>query len=96
VHAGLEAAAVEAGEGAGDFGGNKRVVARVDEEVCDAPDVFLGGHPVLAVEAGEVDGYGVGAQCAFSAEIVVVLEVAEGEFAQGAVDGRTEAEAGEV
>jgi len=96
VHASFEAAAVEAGQGACDFGGNERVVARGDEEVGDAPDVFFGGHPVLAVQAGEIDRDGVGTQSAFAAQVVVVLEVAEGEFAQGAVDGRTEAQASEV
>ena len=96
VEAGVEAAAVEAGEGAGDGGGEERVVAGGDEELGDAPDIFVGGHPVEVVEAGEVDGDGVGAEGAFAAEVVVVLEVGEGELAQGAVDGGAEAEAGEV
>ena len=96
VDAGFEAAAVDAGEGAGDFFGEERIVAGGDEEFGDAPDVFLGGHPVEGVQAGEVDGAGVGAQGGFAAEVVVVGEIAEGEFAEGSVDGRAEAEAGEV
>jgi len=96
VHAGLKAAAVEAGQSAGDLGGNERVVACGDEEVGDAPDILLRGHPVLAVEAGEVDRDGVGTQGALAAQVVVVLEVAEGQFARGAVDGRAEAQASEV
>ena len=67
VEAGLEAAAVEMGEGACDFGGDERVVARCDEKLRDAPDVLLGGHPVLGVQAGQVDGYGVVAQGALAA-----------------------------
>ena len=96
VEAGFEAAAVEAGEGAGYLVGEERVVTRRDEEFGDAPDVFLGCHPVLAVQAGEVDRYGVVAQGAFAAQVVVVLHVAEGEFAERAVDGRAKAEAGVV
>jgi uncharacterized protein (TIGR03435 family) len=96
VLAGLEAAAVEARESAGDFIGEEWEVAGGDEEVGNAPEVFLGGHPVLGVEAGEVDGDGVVAEGAFAAQVVVVLEVAEGELAQGAVNGGAEAEAGVV
>jgi hypothetical protein len=96
VHSGFEAAAVEAGEAAGDLVGKERIVFGGDEQFGDAPDVFFGGHPVLAVKTREVDGYGVVAQGAFAAEVVVVLEVAEGELAEGAVDGGAEAEAGEV
>jgi hypothetical protein len=51
---------------------------------------------VLAVQAGEVDRYGVVAQSALSAQVVVVLHVAEGQLAEGPVDGRTETEAGVV
>ena len=51
---------------------------------------------MLAVEAREIDRPGVGAQGAFAAQVVVVLEVTEGQLARGAVDGRAEAEAGKV
>ena len=76
--------------------GEERVVARSDEQVCHAPDVFFGGHPMLIVETAEVDGKRVSAEGALAAEIVVMVEVAEGQFAQGAVDGRAQAESGEV
>jgi hypothetical protein len=82
VEAGFEAAAVEARERAGYLVGEERVVAGGDEEFGDAPDVFFGGHPVPGVKAGKIDGDRVGAQGAFAAEVVVVLEVAEGEFAR--------------
>lgn len=96
VHAGLEAAAVEAREGAGDLVGEERVMAGGDETLGDAPDVVFGGHPVEAVEGGETDGEGVGAEGALAAEVVVMLEVTEGQLAEGAVDGGAETEAGEV
>jgi hypothetical protein len=92
----LKAAAVEAREGAGYLLGEEGVVAGGDEEIGDGPDVFFSGHPVEVVDAGEMDGAGVGAEGALAAEVVVVLDVAEGQLAEGAVDGGAEAEAGEV
>jgi hypothetical protein len=56
VHAGFEAAAVEAGKRARHLVGEERVVTGGDEELGDAPDVFGGSHPVAVVEAGEVHG----------------------------------------
>src|SRR4051812_7621075 len=96
VHSGFEEASVHAGEGGCDFVREEGIVASGDEEFGDAPDVFFGGHPALIVDAGEIDGAGVGAQGALAAEVVVVVEVAEGKFTGGAVYGRTEAESGEV
>ena len=78
VHSSLEGAAVHAGQGGCNLVGEERVVAGGDEEFRDAPDVFFRGHPMLAVQAGEVDGRGVGAKGAFAAEVVVVIEVARG------------------
>lgn len=72
------------------------VVPGGDEELRYAPDVFFGGHPVLLVEAREIDRTRVGAERTFAAKIVVVVEVAQGELTQSAVDGSTEAEACEV
>ena len=96
VHAGLEAAAVEAREVAGDLVRKERVMAGGDETLGDEPDVVFGGHPVEAVEGREADGEGVGAEGALAAEVVIVLEVAESQLAEGAVDGSAETEAGEV
>jgi len=67
-----------------------------DEEFRHTPYVLVGGHPMLVVESGEVDGSRVGAKGAFATKVVVVVEVAEGKFARSAVDGGTKAEAGEV
>lgn len=96
VHAGLEAATVEAREVAGDLVRKERVMAGGDETLGDAPDVFVGGHPVEAIEGRETDGEGVGAEGALAAQVVIVLEVAESQLAEGAVDGGAETEAGEV
>jgi len=96
VHAGFEAAAVEARKSLCDPVGKERVVACGDEGFGDAPNIFFSSHPVELVEAREVDGDGVGAKGAFAAQVVVVVEVAESEFAQSAVDGGAEAEAGKV
>ena len=94
--AGLEHAAVEAGEGLSYLVGEEGVVAGGDEQIGDGPDFLFGGHPVEVVDAGEVNGAGVSAEGALAAEVVVVLDVAEGQLAEGAVDGGAEAEAGEV
>ena len=67
-----------------------------DEGLRDAPNVFFRRYPVQAVKAAQVHRSRVGTQSALAAQVVVVLKVAEGQFAQGAVDGRAEAEAGEV
>lgn len=96
VHAGFEAAAVEAGQSLRDLVGKERVVAGGDERLGDGPDFVFGGHPVELVEAREVDGDGVGAEGALAAQVVVVVEVAEGQLAEGAVDGCAETETGEV
>ncbi len=49
VHSCFEAAAVEPGQTAHHLVGKERVMPRRDEGLGDAPDVFLGGHPVLVV-----------------------------------------------
>ncbi len=61
--------------------------ARMDTNSRDAEDGLLGGHPVLAIEAGEVDGAGERVQGAFAAHVEIHIEVAHGELAQSAVDG---------
>lgn len=76
--------------------GEERVVPGGDEEFRHAPYVFFRGHPMLRVQAGEVDGTRVGAKGSLAAKIVVVIEVAEGQFAQGAIYRRAKAKAGEV
>ena len=56
VHSSFEGAAVHAGQSGCDLVGKERVVPGGDEKVRDAPDVFFGGHPMMVVKAGEVDG----------------------------------------
>lgn len=95
--AGVEEAAVHGAEAADLGGGEEGGVVDGVEVFGDVPDVLFAGHPVAAVEAREVDGAGgKGAEGFFAFEVVVVVKVAEGEFAEGAVDGFAEAEAGVV
>jgi len=96
VLSGFEAAVVQPGKRAGDLIWKKGIVARRDEELGDAPDVLLRGHPTLAVKALEVHRPGVGAQRALAAQVVVVIEVTERQLAQCTVDGRAEAQPREV
>src|ERR1700722_16560586 len=58
--------------------------------------MLVGGHPVAGVEAGEVYRAGEGSQSALAAKIEINLEIAEGQFAQGAVEGLAVAAAAEV
>lgn len=96
VHSCFEATAIETREGACDLVGEERIVFCRDEEFRDAPDVLFCGHPVEAIETLQIDRARVGAQGTFAAQVVVVLDIAQGEFAGRAVDRRAKAEAGEV
>src|ERR1035438_3267959 len=49
------------------------------------PERPAGGHPVLAVEAGEVYRPRKCSQRAFAAKVEIDVKVAESEFAQGAI-----------
>jgi hypothetical protein len=51
---------------------------------------------VAAVQARQVHRHRVGTQCAFAAQVVVVLKVTERQFAKRAVDRRAEAQAREI
>ena len=86
VHSGFEAATVEARQAANDFVRGDGVVSGRDEQLGDAPDIFFRGHPKATIEASKVHGDGVSPQGSFAAQIVVVLKVAEGQFAQSAID----------
>jgi hypothetical protein len=43
----------------------------------DVPDVFVGSHPVAAIEAGEVHRPGIAAERAFAAEIEIDVEITQ-------------------
>lgn len=60
------------------------------------PDVSFGGHPPHRVEAAKMDGAGIGAQRLFAFEIEVMLEVGDGQFAQGSVHGFAKTKAGVI
>src|ERR1035437_6416552 len=62
----------------------------------DCPEVFLRGHPVHGVEAAQVDRPRIVAQRFLAFEVVVMLEVAHRELAEGAVDRLAIAQAGGV
>ena len=96
VHARFVAAAVEPGQRTGHLVGKERIVPCGDERFGNTPDIFFGAHPVPAVEARQVDGLRISAEGALAAQIVVVLDVTEGQFAQAAVDRRAESQSGEV
>ena len=96
MHSGLKAAAVKTGQCAGHFVGKEGVMPGRDQQLRHAPDILLRGHPVEGVEAFEVHGLRVIAQGSFAAQVVIKLEVAERELAQGAIDGRAKAQACEV
>ena len=76
VLTGFEAAAVDAGQRAGYLVGDDGEVTRVNQQVGYGPDVFFVGHPVLRVEAREVNGDGIGAQGSLAAQVEVVLKIA--------------------
>ena len=63
--------------------GLMRNVAKV---IRHNPDVSFGGHPLIAIEAGQVYRSGIAAQGAFPAQVKVDIEVTQRQFAQGAVD----------
>src|SRR6185437_15937092 len=52
----------------------------------DEPDRLVGGHPVQAIEAGELDGVGKCAQRPFTAQVEIHLKVTECQFAQRAIN----------
>lgn len=53
----------------------------------DEPYRFLTGHPVKMIEARKIYGTRIGPQGTLSAKIKVVVEVAQGQFAQRVIDG---------
>jgi hypothetical protein len=55
-----------------------------------------GGHPVQTIEAPQVYGPRKRPQRALAAQVVVLVEVAHGQFAQAAVNGLAKAQPGKV
>ena len=60
----------------------------------DVKNVPFRSHPLLPVEAGEINRRGKAAERFLAAEIEVVLEIRERELAERAVDGLAERETG--
>src|SRR6266513_306438 len=56
------------------------------EILSDKPDGFVGGHPVKAVKACQIDGTRKSSQRALSPQVEISLEVAHGQFAEAAID----------
>src|SRR5579862_9120637 len=96
VHPGFEAAAVKARQRTRDVVREERKMPRRDKQLGDTPDVVFRSHPVKFVEAREIHRDGIGAESALAAQVVIVLEVAEGQLARCAVDRSAKAEAGKV
>lgn len=57
----------------------------LEKVINDKPDRLVGRHPILSIEALEAHGQGIAAQAALAAKVEVSVEIAEGQFAQGAV-----------
>ena len=62
----------------------------------DEPHRFFARHPVKMVKAREIHGPGIRAQGAASAQIEIIVEVAHGQFSQGAIDRLTVTASGVV
>ena len=65
-------------EAFGHAGAKERVMADGEEVVGDEPEMLVGGHPVAAVEAGEVDWAGESSQGALAAKVEIDVEITEG------------------
>lgn len=98
----LDAAAESCGEEAGVDAGQAAQLARREDRLVgdgaevfgDGPDIFLGGHPVDGVEAGEIDGTRIGTQCFLAAQVEIVLEIRHHQLTQGTKHGFAMAQAG--
>src|SRR5512143_781220 len=67
-----------------------------EQQLGDRPHRLFCGHPLDVVKAAEVDGPAVAPQGALAAIVEVIVEVAHGEFANGAVDRLAVAQAREI
>src|ERR1700758_2912198 len=75
---------------------DQRVVLDIEQVIDDEPNRLVGRHPVLRVEALQIDWNGVAAQRALAPQVKVDVEVAERQFAQRAVDGLAPAASGVI
>ena len=89
-------ALVDAGQASHLRTGQERVKTSRRDPVADAADVSVRRLPSLRVEARQVHGPRERAEGPFAGRAVVVLEVAQGEVANGAVDGGSVAQPGVV
>src|SRR5713226_991800 len=67
-------------------GPQQLVVVDLKKVVHDEPDGLLSGHPLQMIEAGEVYGARKGTHGSLPSQVEIEVEVAHGQFAQGAVD----------
>ena len=57
------------------------IVLDIEQVIHDEPYRFVGGHPVLFVEALEVDGNGKAPQRALTPQVAVDIEITQRKFA---------------
>src|SRR5579863_10309417 len=76
--------------------GHQRIVLDVEQVIDDEPDGFVGGHPVLRVEALEAYRERIAPESALAAQVEIGVEIAQGELAERAVDGLAPAASGVV
>src|SRR5215469_3452379 len=62
----------------------------------DEPEWLIGGHPMEAVEARQVDGIGKRSERSFASQIEIHLEVAHRQFTKTSIDGLAIAASGVV
>jgi hypothetical protein len=62
----------------------------------DEPNVFFGGHPMEAIESGQVYRLRISPERPFAPEVEVDIKVAQGQLAQGAVNRLAVTAPGEV
>ena len=62
----------------------------------DEPDIFLGGHPTERIEPRQIHRPGKSPEGSFTAQVEINVEVAQGEFAERAVNRFAITTAGKV
>src|SRR6202021_3307227 len=65
----------------------ERIVLDVEQVVHDKPNRFLRGHPVLLIEALEIDWNRISPQSALPPEIEIDVEITQRRFPQRAIHG---------
>src|SRR5205085_12414229 len=95
-HARLVRTMVEALEGADLGRPQQRNMRDLAQVIGNKPDTFFAGHPVARIEAREVDGAGEAAQGAAAAQAEIIVEIADGQLTQIAVQRLPVAESDKV